>query len=65
LVFREIADRLQLDPLNLGEPLYRLPALGMQIGSGAIRPLAVDFGICENKPLVFIRTVKLLSAPDH
>ncbi len=28
----------------------------------AMRPLAVDFGVCEDRPLVFIKSVKLLGA---
>jgi hypothetical protein len=62
--FRRIAHQLQRDPVHLGEPLYRLPALRMQIRSVAIRPLVVDFGVCEDRPLVFLRAVKLLSAPE-
>jgi len=61
--FRQIAQRLQTDPLDLGEPLYRLPALRMQVRSVAVRPLVVDYGVCEDTPLVFLRAVKLLSAP--
>lgn len=62
--FRRITHQLQQDPVNLGEPLYRLPALRMQIRSVAIRPLVVDFGVCEDRPLVFLRAVKLLSAQE-
>jgi hypothetical protein len=59
---REIARRLQLNPSEQGEPLYSLPALHMQIRSIAVRPLVVDFGVCEDRPLVFIKAVTLLSA---
>jgi len=62
--FRHIAHQLQHDPGNLGEPLYRLPALRMQIRSVAIRPLVVDFGVCEDRPVVLLRAVKLLSARE-
>ena len=61
---REIARRLQDDPLNAGEPLYRLPALRMQVRSIAVRPLVVDFGVCEDRPLAFIKAVTLLSPLD-
>jgi hypothetical protein len=61
--FRQIAHQLQHNPLHLGGLLYRLPALRMQIRSVAIRPLVVDFGVCDDQPLVFLRAVKLLSAP--
>ncbi len=62
LALRRIARRLQMDPIKLGEPLYRLPALRMQIRTVAIRPVVVDYGVCEDRPLVFLRAVKLLSA---
>jgi hypothetical protein len=62
--FRQIARQLQADPVNLGEPLYRLPNLRMQVRSVAVRPLVVDFGVCEDRPLVFLRSVKLLSVPE-
>lgn len=58
--FRQILKRLKHDPRQFGEPLYRLPALRMQIRQGAIRPLFINFGVCEDRPLVFVRGVKLL-----
>jgi hypothetical protein len=61
--FRQIARQLQREPLRAGEPLYRLPGMRMQIRSVAVRPLVVDFGVCEDQPLVFLRAVKLLAAP--
>jgi hypothetical protein len=59
--FRQIIRRLELDPLQLGEPAYRLPGLRMQVRTVIVRPLVVDFAICEDQPLVFIKGVKLLS----
>ncbi len=59
--FREIVRRLRHDPFHTGEPLYRLPALRMQLRCCVIRPLVVDFAVCEDKPLVFIKGAKLLS----
>jgi hypothetical protein len=55
--------RLQTNPGNLGEPLYRLAALRLQIRTVVIGPLAVDFGVHEVHPLVFIKGVTLLSKP--
>jgi hypothetical protein len=59
--FRRILRAMQTDPHALGEPLYRLRALRIQIRSVAVRPLVVDFGVSEDFPLVFFRAVKLLS----
>jgi hypothetical protein len=57
---RRILQRLSHDPMNFGEPLYRLPVLRMQIRQGAVRPLFIDFAVCEDQPQVFIRGIKLL-----
>ena len=59
--FRQIVRRLRLHPFQVGEPVYRLPGLRMQIRRTIIRPLVVDFGVCEDRPLVFIKGVRLLS----
>jgi hypothetical protein len=58
--FRQIVARLQRDPVNFGEPLYRLPALRLLVCQGAIHPLVVDYAVHETLPLVFIRGVTLL-----
>ena len=58
---REIYERLRHDPNEFGEPLYHLPNLQMHVRTGLIRPLNVDFGVCEDRPLVFIKAVRLLS----
>jgi len=60
--FRQIIRRLEIDPFQTGEPAYRLPSLRMQVRTVIVRPLVVDFAICEDWPLVFIKGVKLLSA---
>ena len=57
---RAIYNRLRQDPNEFGEPLYRLSALRMQVRCGVIRPLSVDFAVCEDRPLVFIKTLRLL-----
>lgn len=58
---REAYARLRANPNEVGEPLYRLPALRMQVRCVAIRPLYVDFAVCEDRPLVFLKAVRLLS----
>ena len=62
--FRQIVRRLELDPSDTGEPAYRLPGLRMQVRTAVVRPLVVDFAVCEDRPLVFIKGVKLLAAQD-
>jgi hypothetical protein len=57
---RHIVERLQLEPLVLGEPSYALPALHLQVRRAAIFPIIVDFAVHDSQPLVFIRGVSLL-----
>jgi hypothetical protein len=59
--YREIIERLHKDPLNFGEPQYRLPALRLLVCQAIVRPLVVDFAVHEERPLVFIRGFRFLS----
>jgi len=58
--FRQIIERLEHDPFDFGEALYRLPALRMQVRHGGIGPMFIDFAVCEDRPLVFIKGVTLM-----
>jgi hypothetical protein len=58
---RMIVERLRREPHRFGEPLYRLAALKLLVYHGAIAPVVVDYGIHEEKPLVFIRAIQILS----
>jgi hypothetical protein len=60
---RQIRQRLSLDPMSAGEQLYRLPAMRMQIRCILVPPLAVHFGVCEDRPFVFLKGVLLLPEP--
>ena len=62
---REVYKRLSRDPNEFGEPLYRLPNLRMQIRCAAIKPLSLDYAVCEDRPLVFIKAVRLLPRGSH
>jgi hypothetical protein len=59
--FRQAIRRLQRDPKNFGEPLYGLPVLRIQVCTAVIRPIAIDFGLCLDRPMVFIKGITLLS----
>jgi hypothetical protein len=58
---RQIYQQLRRAPNAVGEPLYRLPSLRMQVRAAAVAPLGINFGVCEDRPLVFIKGVRLLS----
>jgi hypothetical protein len=64
LAIRAVVARLRREPTEFGEPLYRLPALRMQVRSAIVRPLYINFAVCEDRPLVFIKAIKLL-APEE
>jgi hypothetical protein len=59
--FRQIVERLRKDPLVFGELLYHLPALQLAVRQGIVLPLVVDYAVHEDRRLVFIRGIKLLS----
>jgi hypothetical protein len=59
--FRHIIHRLQYDPMEFGEPLYRLPVLHLVVRQGSIARMVVDYAVYEDRPLVFIRGITLLS----
>ena len=56
----EINRRLTEEPIEFGDPLYRLPLLKLQIRSAAIRPVFVEYGVSEEHPLVVLRRIKLM-----
>jgi len=60
LAMRSITRRLKNDPNDLGEPLYRLPGLRLQVCHAAIGPVLIDFADYDHLPLVFIKGVSLL-----
>ena len=59
--FRQVVRQLRQNPTQFGEPLYRLPALRMQVYTAVVRPLAIDFAVCTDRPMVFLKGIQLLS----
>lgn len=57
---RHIEERLRTNPTDFGEPLYRLPAMKMVVPCALAPPLVIDFGVCEDGPIVFIKDIRLL-----
>lgn len=60
LAFRSMTRQLTTTPRNFGEPLYRLPALRLQVRHAAVGPLLVNFAVHDHLPLVFIKGFVLL-----
>ena len=58
---RKIVERLQIEPFVFGEPSYHLPALQLQVRSAVVWRLGVNYAVHQSQPLVFIRSLTLLS----
>src|SRR5260370_25393359 len=58
---RAINDRLRNNPKGFGEPLYRLPSLKLVVYAAVLYPLAVHYGVHQEKPLVFLPWVRDMS----
>lgn len=61
---RTIVHRLRHEPLTFGEPLYRLPALRLQVRCAVVRPLVIDFGVHEDRPVIYVKGVQSLEDPS-
>jgi len=61
--FQTIVQKLKRDPNGVGEPLYRLPELRLQVRTVVLGPLAITFAVSEDRPLVFIKTGSKLGGP--
>jgi hypothetical protein len=51
---------LRHDPLALGEPVYHLYQLKMQMRVAVIPPLHIHYAVHQTEPIVFIKGVDLL-----
>jgi hypothetical protein len=57
---KTIHERLRNDPGGFGEPLYRLSKMKLRVRVGIVKPLVVEYGVYEERPLVFIKKITLL-----
>lgn len=60
--FRRIIQALRHNPLVLGEPLYQLSIMGLQVRTIAVAPLVIDFAVDDRRAIVYLKGCKLLSA---
>jgi len=58
---QRINDRLERDPWNFGEQRYHLHEARLQIRIAVVSPVAVEYGVHMDRPIVFIRTVVALA----
>ncbi len=57
---RTIHHRLGRDAITFGEPLFHFRALKLTVYQAVVKPVVVIYVVHEEKPLVFLRDVKLL-----
>jgi hypothetical protein len=57
---RAIYERLKNDPVNFGEPIFRLPALKLIVYQAGVSPVMVDYAVHEERRLVILRVLRLL-----
>lgn len=60
--FRTIVKQLQTNPTAIGEPLYRLAELGMDVRTVVVAPLAITYAVSKDKSLVFIKSGSKLNS---
>jgi hypothetical protein len=59
--FRRIVRALRKNPTIVGELLYRLPVLRLEMRTVVMAPLVIDFAVSDERPIVYITSGKLLS----
>jgi hypothetical protein len=57
---RTIHEHLQSDPRQFGDPLFHLASLKLLIYRAIIASVIVHYGVHDEKPIVIVRTVKVL-----
>jgi hypothetical protein len=66
IAFRELLVRLQSECRELGEPMYYLRKMRMEVRNATVPPLYIEYGVHDLRPLVVIRHVASLSElPDE
>jgi hypothetical protein len=60
-LMQTLDDRLKLVPLGLGEPLYTLKAMKLEVRVGFVRPLAVNFGVHAGNRFVLVGKIVLMT----
>jgi hypothetical protein len=62
---KQINHRLATDPDVFGEPKYNFQQLRLQIRNAAVLPIFVEFSVSMEHRVVFIRSILLMSDPNH
>lgn len=60
VALRTITARLRAEPRTFGEEVFDLPALRLTVKVAVVLPLAVEFAVHPDRPVVFVRTFRYL-----
>ena len=60
---KHIEERLRTDPREFGEPRHRLKHVEVRVG--VVSPVAVQYAVHDNHPVVFVLKYSLLSPPEE
>jgi len=61
---KRILTQLRMDPLRFGEPRYMLYHLQMEMRVGAVAPIWVQYGVHQERRIVFVRDFQPLLESD-
>jgi hypothetical protein len=61
---RRIVRAIQENARTVGEPLYQLPAVRLQVRPIVIAPVVIDFAVSDDSAIVYIKSGRLLSLPQ-
>ena len=61
---RHLIERLATKPTEIGEPMYRLQAMKMDVRQAALAPIYLEYGVHIAEPLVIVRRVVGMVEPD-
>ncbi len=61
---RSLLGQLVVNPTEIGEPMYRLHAMKMNLRRVALAPVYLEYGVHITEPLVIVRRVVGMASPD-
>jgi hypothetical protein len=65
LLVNDLEGRLKRDPVSFADSQYTIRSINLKIGVSFARPLAVQIGIQEEKRIVFVRKVSLMTTEKN
>ena len=61
---RSLLEQLVVNPTEIGEPMYRLQGMKMNVRRVALAPVYLEYGVHLTEPLVIVRRVVGMAEPD-